>query len=333
MLTEGGNAWNPDAPVERLTNAEGTARSPKRGTEVYPGEFTPDEPDPAVSSKSTTASIVWAMVQQGWCRQCVQRALEDPRNVGGSYYRYRAGTDKGENEYLNFLMSTIHSTTSSEYIALLEDRLTALRSAKSNTQTQLLEIDTMVNAGVMTSQLAESVRLTLQTTLIEVDTQISLATSRLTKAQSKVSSPALLPNKFSGQDLIGQERAVREYEFKPTEAKTRKCLEHISMNPTMPKRELTRSLPVRRNERDDYLKYLEAEGLIRWESFRTPAGRTAKGAVVTDPTFNSLDSAVAPTVRADEFWSLLMDERVASTTMPRATSLNPDLAELLATFD
>jgi len=82
MLIAGGPWDRDDRPELYLTKANGIPRRPRQ-IEVYPGE-TVDEPDPLVSCKSTTGTLVRRMVIAGWSNEQIDSALSDRSNRGAS---------------------------------------------------------------------------------------------------------------------------------------------------------------------------------------------------------------------------------------------------------
>lgn len=53
----------------------------------------PLEPDPAISNKCTTNTLIGYMMRANWSVTQVREALLDPENVGGAYFRFRVAKD------------------------------------------------------------------------------------------------------------------------------------------------------------------------------------------------------------------------------------------------
>jgi hypothetical protein len=150
--------------------ANGIPRRPRQ-IEYYPGEFE-IEPDPLLSCKSTTGTLVRRMVLAGWSTEQIEAALSRRRNAGGQYYRWRCLTDGdsgdaflsafirgselppavlgGEPPYMTVPLGTGMTmdhqarpwrTTESRFVVRWDDAITLLRfiAGGTRTKTELVE--------------------------------------------------------------------------------------------------------------------------------------------------------------------------------------------------
>lgn len=94
MLVEGFD-WKQATTHPRGTyeSSEGSApRTKPRRIEYYTGEFI-EEPEVALSNKSTTGKLINRMRMSGWCVHQADEALSLASNLGGSYYVWRCASD------------------------------------------------------------------------------------------------------------------------------------------------------------------------------------------------------------------------------------------------
>ena len=103
QLRDGGDPWPTKITCRCHLNDKGLPHRLAQGKEFYPGEFHPDEPDPAVSCKCKTGQLVRAMWRASWSRQQAEDALTNPNHLGGAYYRWRAFGDKDADAFLDYL--------------------------------------------------------------------------------------------------------------------------------------------------------------------------------------------------------------------------------------
>lgn len=117
QLRDGGDPWPRKITCRCHLNDKGLPRRLAQGKEFYPGEFHPDEPDPAVSCRCKTGQLVRAMWRASWSRQQAEDALTNPNHLGGAYYRWRAFGDKDPDAFLDYLWTETAQTDTHPYYA------------------------------------------------------------------------------------------------------------------------------------------------------------------------------------------------------------------------